>query len=149
MSSLTGVVAIAAGFGHSLALKNDGTVWAWGSNLFGALGNGSYNNSVYPVKVINLCTTQTGINEITQTMNVSIYPNPTSGQIQIQMDDALGNYHPLMIEIYNILGENLYSEKIHDIKSQTFYLELPNGIYSLQIKTEEGAIINKKLVISK
>ena len=29
---LTGVVAIAAGGYHSLALKNDGTVWAWGLN---------------------------------------------------------------------------------------------------------------------
>jgi len=27
---LTGVVAIAAGYEHSLALKGDGTVWAWG-----------------------------------------------------------------------------------------------------------------------
>lgn len=30
--SLTNVVAIAAGFSHSLALKSDGTVVAWGNN---------------------------------------------------------------------------------------------------------------------
>ena len=35
---LTGVAAVAAGEGHSLALKNDGTVWAWGRNTNGELG---------------------------------------------------------------------------------------------------------------
>ncbi|MBA4319103.1 MAG: chromosome condensation regulator RCC1 [Flavobacterium sp.] len=31
-------VSIAAGYEHSLALKVDGTLWAWGSNNFGQLG---------------------------------------------------------------------------------------------------------------
>lgn len=38
---LTGVVAIAAGSGHSLALKSDGTVRAWGYNDHGQLGFGA------------------------------------------------------------------------------------------------------------
>src|SRR5436190_14533034 len=35
------VVAIAAGDAHSLALRSDGTVWAWGANGFGQLGDGT------------------------------------------------------------------------------------------------------------
>jgi len=38
---LTGVVAIAAGNHHTVALKEDGTVWAWGRNSDGQLGDGS------------------------------------------------------------------------------------------------------------
>lgn len=37
---LTGIVAIAGGHEHWLALKSDGTAWAWGSDDCGELGNG-------------------------------------------------------------------------------------------------------------
>jgi alpha-tubulin suppressor-like RCC1 family protein/subtilase family serine protease len=45
------VVAVAAGFGHSLALCSDGTVAAWGENNDGQLGNNSTTNSLVPVAV--------------------------------------------------------------------------------------------------
>ncbi|MHB1126948.1 MAG: RCC1 domain-containing protein [Bacillota bacterium] len=49
---LTGVVAITAGSYHSLALKSDGTVWAWGANGFGQLGNNSTGASFTPVQAV-------------------------------------------------------------------------------------------------
>ncbi len=53
--SLTGVKAIDAGNNHKLALKEDGTVWAWGGNHFGQLGNGNLDNSyTTPVEVKGL-----------------------------------------------------------------------------------------------
>jgi len=59
---LSGVVAVAAGSNHSLALLSNGTVLAWGSNLKGELGNPSassttstgYPHSTKPVAVSNL-----------------------------------------------------------------------------------------------
>jgi len=47
-------VAIAAGEVHSLALKSDGTVWAWGLNNRGQLGDGSTTNRTTPVQVSGL-----------------------------------------------------------------------------------------------
>lgn len=38
VSGINGVTAIAAGIYHTLALKNDGTVWSWGCNLYYQLG---------------------------------------------------------------------------------------------------------------
>jgi alpha-tubulin suppressor-like RCC1 family protein len=51
VDGLSGVVTVCGGFMHSLALCNDGTFWAWGSNLMGQLGDGTNNNSFLPVQV--------------------------------------------------------------------------------------------------
>lgn len=56
VSGLTGVTAIAAGSFHSLAIKSDGTVWAWGFNGFGQMGVGNVATTRYntPVQVSGL-----------------------------------------------------------------------------------------------
>jgi uncharacterized repeat protein (TIGR03803 family) len=47
------VIAVAAGYSHSLALCSDGTVAAWGDNSYGQLGNNSTTQSNVPVAVSN------------------------------------------------------------------------------------------------
>ena len=42
--------AVAGGY-HTVALKKDGTLWAWGANWAGTLGTGSTSNSVVPLQV--------------------------------------------------------------------------------------------------
>jgi alpha-tubulin suppressor-like RCC1 family protein len=54
VSGLNGVTAIAAGASHSLAVKSDGTAWAWGFNFYGQLGNGNNTNSSTPVQASGL-----------------------------------------------------------------------------------------------
>jgi alpha-tubulin suppressor-like RCC1 family protein len=40
VSGLTGVTEVAGNVNNGYALRNDGSVWAWGGNFLGALGNG-------------------------------------------------------------------------------------------------------------
>ncbi|OPH58922.1 hypothetical protein BC351_21510 [Paenibacillus ferrarius] len=54
VNNLTDVIDVEAGFYHSLALKSDGTVWAWGSNGYGELGDGTTTNRSTPVQVSGL-----------------------------------------------------------------------------------------------
>lgn len=49
---LTGLEAIAAGDRHSVGLRSDGSVIAWGSNGRGALGNGSENDNYNEVDLV-------------------------------------------------------------------------------------------------
>jgi RHS repeat-associated protein len=51
---INGVIQVAAGAQHSLALRNDGMVWAWGYNGDGELGNGTTTQSDSPVQVSGL-----------------------------------------------------------------------------------------------
>ncbi|HRG59249.1 MAG TPA: T9SS type A sorting domain-containing protein [Bacteroidia bacterium] len=39
---------------HSMALKDDGSVWSWGSNLYGGLGNGSTTSISTPAQVTSI-----------------------------------------------------------------------------------------------
>lgn len=57
---LSGVVQIAAGSSADFALKSDGTVWAWGDNTDGELGDDTTLNRLYPSQVRGL----TGITKI-------------------------------------------------------------------------------------
>ncbi len=56
---LSGVTAVAAGFDHGMALKNDGTVWTWGNNASGQLGDGTTTNRAVPVQVTGLSGVKT------------------------------------------------------------------------------------------
>jgi alpha-tubulin suppressor-like RCC1 family protein len=46
--TLTNVVAIAAGTKHSLALKSNGDIYAWGLNSNGQLGTGNTTQQTSP-----------------------------------------------------------------------------------------------------
>ena len=49
---LTDIIAVQGGWLNALALKNDGTVWAWGSNTYGQIGDSTFNDNVLtPVQV--------------------------------------------------------------------------------------------------
>jgi alpha-tubulin suppressor-like RCC1 family protein len=49
---LTGVRSMASGEKQSCAVKNDGTVWCWGENNDGQLGDGTTTNRSTPVQVV-------------------------------------------------------------------------------------------------
>lgn len=57
-SSLSGIVDIAVGSDHILALRSDGTVLSWGSNYSGQLGDGTKRDRWQPSRITALSNIQ-------------------------------------------------------------------------------------------
>ena len=51
VGSGTDWLSVAAGGGHTLAVKADGTLWAWGASDYGMLGLGDRSNRLSPTQV--------------------------------------------------------------------------------------------------
>jgi len=64
----SGITQIAAGAVHTLALKSDGTVLAWGDNNEGELGDGSTAQVAGPVQVTGL----TGVTQVAAGLGFSL-----------------------------------------------------------------------------
>lgn len=54
VKDLTDVISVSAGGAHALALKSDGTVWAWGNNEYSQLGVEQASPITLPRKIDNL-----------------------------------------------------------------------------------------------
>jgi alpha-tubulin suppressor-like RCC1 family protein len=54
VQTLTNAIDVDGGFHHSLGIRADSTVWAWGENNYGQLGNGTFNDTSLPVQVKNI-----------------------------------------------------------------------------------------------
>ena len=47
------VVSVSLGYLHAAAIKRDGSLWTWGDNSHGELGDGTTESSTTPVKVMD------------------------------------------------------------------------------------------------
>lgn len=86
-TSTIGQKQISCYYAHSLAAKSDGTVWAWGNNDSGQLGNGGYVFSQSPVQVSGVAgVTKVAVGgmhslAMTNTGNVYSWGDNSSGQL--------------------------------------------------------------------
>jgi probable HAF family extracellular repeat protein len=78
VAGLSGVVAIAGGGAHSLALTADGTVWAWGGNSSGQLGDGTENQRSTPMPVTNLSGVAAIAAGNAHSLAIRPYPRPVA-----------------------------------------------------------------------
>jgi SHS2 domain-containing protein len=99
------------------------------------------SNANYEITFIEAVFTITGtldIKEENLIKSISVYPNPTSSFLKIQMNNSLKVKNLL---IYNILGKEIL--KITKDYGVINISKFATGIYFLKINTDKGAIIKK------
>jgi len=91
-------------------------------------------------------TLATGVNDIQMANDLNVYPNPTSGKFQLAVGNAQAAKGELTI--YNVMGEKNYSTTINSNRTDIDLSNQPNGIYFMQLKTEQGTA-TKKIVVNR
>ena len=91
----------------------------------------------------SLTAVATGINEITN-QQVSIFPNPNNGTFTIS---NLTKSSQSIIEIYNAIGEKVYSSSIENQNTTVDINKQAKGIYFYKIISENGMVRNGKLIL--
>ena len=89
--------------------------------------------------------TPSAINEVGQDVAINVYPNPTSGEINITSSKSLAGNN---IEIFNLTGQTVLKNVL--TSSNLNVSSLANGTYIYRITDKEGATVTQsKLVILK
>ena len=126
------VVGVSAGTTHTVAVKNDGSLWAWGNNVYGRLGDGNEtiygegensweivkNNDCYsPVKIMDGVL----LSDMGLTLNVSAIadqdnPNITTGnKISWSVQYGVSSF-----DIYRSVNGGAYTLLISGIQGVTY-----------------------------
>lgn len=125
-------------------LNNGHEMYVAGDTLIAE--NKVYHDEVNASFVAFQTTTSTGISKPRQSLNVRVYPNPTSNAITIYNNFNSGN---LQIQLLDLQGKVLYSEQ--QINPSTISLDLTsfsNGVYLLRV-IHDGRSYHQKIVLHK
>lgn len=146
ISTLDEIIAVGAGARFSLALKENGTLWSWGQNGNGQLGNGTSawigcGCDSIPGQVIDLCAMATSISEGRKTGSMRIFPNPCSGVFNVQ--STANGY--LDLQVINSMGVEVRRSTIQGTNAVVDLTAVPTGVYMISIRSA-GEVITERLV---
>lgn len=109
--------------------------------------SGCHDTIFQDIFVDDSTSTVLGINDVKNNVGeVRVYPNPSNGTFTL----ALSNVNAACnVEIYNMLGENIYNTKLNPTNTILSLSGQPNGVYFYRVLTESGALLGSgKFVIS-
>lgn len=130
---------ITAGAQHNGVIKVDGTLWAWGYNQDGQIGDGTtVTNVIVPTQI---GCTALGTEKISLSNDsFSIYPNPVNDILHIQSST---NQVIDKIVITDLIGKKVLEQKGNN--KQLNVQQLQQGMYLLHVFSEGKSSLSKFL----
>jgi uncharacterized repeat protein (TIGR03803 family) len=143
--------------GNSDTLKANGGIsymWTTGSTsdttIVKPLGNTTYtvtgtnSNGCSDTASFTVTVNPTGINSLSQTNSLEIYPDPNDGLFELEIN----NYElgiNTTVEVYNIIGEKIYNNQfvISNSKSVINIGEEPMGMYFVKVISGNNVTVSK------
>lgn len=124
------------------------TATATGTRYFSIRGKGTVTASVGANVIIDDVMIEkvalpTGIKTISSTEAISIFPNPTSGILNVTAVEVTSS-----IEVFNVIGEKVYSNNLVKGNNVIDLSDLSNGAYFVKMNSN-NQVITKKVVLSK
>lgn len=106
----------------------------------GTDNNGCVNTSTLS-QVVSPCI---GINELSYSEVISIFPNPSSGRVVITLKNASNEAQFLL---HNCMGQILINNQIKDSTTEFNFQNFTNGIYFFTVIDNNNRVYNGKIII--
>ena len=133
------VVALVAGSTHALALKSDGTLWAWGSDAHGQLGLGYYSTGAdadqyartqEPASLMPLM--------VDRPTRISYFDYPTF--IQLNVSSEPGGPNVTLVENFYVYGRSKFVDPTAAVPGGGRFVAIAAGKFTSMALTEGGDV---------
>lgn len=125
----------------------NGTVlkWTLGELIVGKLNGGSGGSLGHGHQIIHIQQTIAVENIKGLSVELNVYPNPTTAAIHIQVEDLPQN--PLQVQLFDLNGKQLITTQLQENSTILSVEHLPNGTYILNIKDKLSQAQNSYKII--
>ncbi|MDT8412017.1 MAG: T9SS type A sorting domain-containing protein [Vicingaceae bacterium] len=135
---IKGVQAMGSDNGNGIAISNTGEIYVTGAieNTQGAttnIGTTSLTHFGLDDFFLAKLSSTVGFNETSFNNSINFFPNPTNGLINIELNS---NKPYFEIEVFSLLGELVYVNKVNSSKLTIDLSQYPKGMYLVKIKQD-------------
>lgn len=111
------------------------TLYYYRVTAYNSAGSSAYSNTI--------SGTTSGINDIDLSNIISMYPNPNTGKFAVSVSSGSIN----TIDIYNLLGEKIYTKNIkYETSTEIDLSNSPKGMYFVKVTDGEKTFSSKIVV---
>lgn len=99
---------------------------------------------IYVAKIPSACVYNTvGVSETEHFESVLFYPNPSNGNVTIELGKMYDN---LTMQIHNIVGQSIQTKTYQSVDKLDISIEGANGIYFVRLISKNGDAVVLKLI---